>query len=120
MKRQKEIPQTIDFNYIKTPSYRTYYANGIFGGLTSRGELYLELFTERNVTPKIIKYEVTDEGKLGKEIKREGLQGMVREIECGLLINIDTAKSLVEWLNKNIKLCENINNPSNEENDKNG
>ena len=41
----------IRFHYIKNNDYRTFYANGIFGGLTPQKEIHMNFFNERAVIP---------------------------------------------------------------------
>jgi len=98
-----ELPKQIDVHYIKTDGYRTYYFDGVFGGLTPNGKLYIELFLQRQPTPQIIQHQIEATGKLGKELKRIGKTGMVREIEAGLMIDIETAKILKDWLEEKIR-----------------
>lgn len=93
----------IDFHYLKTNSYRTYHADGIFGGFTPRGFLYIETFLERSPTPTMTKYKMSDSGEVGDEILREGKSGVIREIECGLIMDINAAKSFHKWLDERIK-----------------
>jgi hypothetical protein len=103
---KKPAIKDIDFHYIKTPCYRTYHVDGIFGGLTPRGNLYVELFVERKPTPNMVKHAVKDSGEVGEELFREGKSGFVREIECGLSMDIQTAKSLQKWLESKISEFE--------------
>lgn len=94
----------IDFYHVKSANYRTFFIDGIFGGLTSHGLLSCECFTERKSIPTRVRYSIKHNGEMGDEIEREGDQaGFLREIECGLIMNINTAKSLVVWLNKKIE-----------------
>lgn len=97
----KKLPKEIVANYIKTNSYRSYYADGIFGGLTPNGKVYVEFFLQRSVTPETITYKVED-GILTDEIERKGKEGIVREIEAGVIIDIKTAKIFKDWLEKRI------------------
>ena len=92
----------IDFHYLKTSSYRTYHVDGIFGGLTPQGNLYAEIFLERKPTPTMIRQKVKETGELGDEVLREGKSGFIREIECGLIMNIDSAKDFHKWLGDRI------------------
>jgi hypothetical protein len=101
-------PKTVDVNYIKTAGYRSYYVDGIFGGVTPTLMIYMELFLQRQVTPQIIEHEVGPEGRLGKELKRVGKQGIVREIEAGIVMNLETAKILRNWLDDRIKQLDRI------------
>ncbi|MEO5931161.1 MAG: hypothetical protein ABIR47_14610 [Candidatus Kapaibacterium sp.] len=95
-KKPAEV-RTIDFHFIKTSGYRTYYVDGAFGGITPKGKVYVELFLERPATPQRITYEVSDEKGM-EEIAREGKEGAVREIGCGLMMDIRAAVALRDWL----------------------
>jgi hypothetical protein len=102
-KSGKKLPKEIDVHYLKTPNYRTFHVDGVFGGLTPNRFLYLELFLQRLATPQIIKHAVTNDGKLGEEIQRIGKKGLIREIEAGLVMDLQVAKILRDWLDKRIK-----------------
>jgi hypothetical protein len=100
----EEKNNEIDFHQKRLENYRTYYIDGIFGGITPRGLLALECFIERKSTPTRIKYLIKDSGELGAETERDDeTKGLLREIECGLIIDINTAKSLVKWLSQKIE-----------------
>jgi len=93
-KSKTKLSKDIQIHYIKTPSYRTYHVDGAYGGLTPNGNIYCEFFVERSITPQSITYGIDERGRLGKPKKRTGKQGFVREIECGISINIRTALAL--------------------------
>lgn len=97
--------KTVDVHYKKTESYRSYHVDGLFGGLTPNGQLYIELFLERLVTPQTIRYTIASDGSLGDEKigDRIGKSGIVREIEAGLIMHISTAKIIKSWLDEKIK-----------------
>lgn len=107
-KAKKPLPDTIDIHYLKTNNYRTYHVDGIFGGITPDAKkLYIELFVQRTATPRRIQYEVTQDNKVGNETgQREGKEGLVREIESGLIMDIEVAEVLRGWLNRQINLCK--------------
>ncbi len=107
---KESLPEKIDVHYLKTSSYRSYHVDGMFGGPTSLGKLYIELFLERSVTPQIIQYKVTSEGTLGEEVHRIGKEGIIREIEAGLIMDIAIAKAFRDWLNEKIELYEKLKN----------
>lgn len=101
---KKSLPETVDFHYIKTNNYRTYHVDGIFGGLTPDAKkIYIELFVQRSATPKRVQYEVVD-GRIGEETgDREGLEGLVREVESGLIMDLEVARVLRDWLSRKIE-----------------
>jgi len=100
-KARSKPPKKITFNYIKTPSYRTFHVDGFYGGLTAKGYLYAEFFLERSVTPQKETYEVKY-NKLGEIIGSEGKEGVVREIEAGMNMDLSTMLVLQKWLNEKI------------------
>lgn len=75
--------------------------DGMFGGLTPSGKVYAELFLQRSVTPQSIKYKIED-GVIKEELKRTGKEGVVREIEAGIIMDIETAKIFKDWLETKI------------------
>ncbi len=101
-------PKTIKFVYNRIPNYRTYNVDGIFGGLTHRNKIFVELFSEKFDTPESVVHEVSDEGVLGKEINKKRSDAIIREIECGVYLDIPTAKVIVEWLNNRINDFERL------------
>ena len=110
--KSKESPKTkveIEFHYLKTHNYRSFYVDGVFGGITPRGKIYMELFLERAVTPQRAFYEITKSGLLGKEIRREGKAGLIREIEGGAIMDLATAERVRDWLDEKIKTLKTQN-----------
>lgn len=105
--KQKSPPKIININYIKTNTYRTYHVDGVFGGITPNGKIHAQLFVQRLVTPQIIQHElIEEEGQLGREIKRIGKTGVVREIESGIIMDVEMAKIFRDWLDEKIKKSE--------------
>jgi hypothetical protein len=51
---------------------------------------------------------VTGEGKLGEEIKgrRVSKEGVIPEIEVGVIVDVDVAKTLHSWLGEKIEFLE--------------
>ena len=96
--------KSVKINYVKTNSYRSYHVDGVHGGITPKFNLYMDLFLDRNVTPRVIEHEINNKGSLtSKGEVIESLEGSIREIECGLIMDINTAKSIHEWLGNQIK-----------------
>ncbi len=96
-------PKNIKIHYIKTNSYRTYHADGFFGGVTPSGKLYIEPYIDRGPTPKSIDFKLSPDGKLGDEVTRESKDGLIREIETGIICDVQVAESLIVWLQQKIK-----------------
>lgn len=52
--------------------------------------------------------ELVGERKLGQEVARDGKQGIVRDMQCDLLMDLAAAESIAEWLQKNIAMLKQL------------
>lgn len=107
---EKKTIDQVRFHYIKSNSFRVIHADGAFGGLSPRGGIHMALYNERLPIPRETVHEVTPEGKLGKEIRPERVarEGIVREVEVGVVMSIDTTRSLIEWLTRKVEEAEKL------------
>ena len=97
----------IEFKYTKSPDYRLKYVNGAFGGPTPKGEIKIDFFIDHMETPDGVVYAITPNGQIGEEIKRTPLkQPITRELQVGIIANLQDAKSLHEWLGRHIRTLE--------------
>lgn len=103
-----ELPENLEFHYLKTNNYRTYHVDGIFGGLTPQGNIYAELFLERAPTPKKVTHRLEKNGTLGEEIARESKRGMIREVEAGVVMDLKTAELFQGWLKEKIEKAKEL------------
>lgn len=104
-KRNKVI-----FHYEKVNDFKTIFASGVFGGLNIAGLIDMNFYIDRPVIPQKISHDLAekDGGFILSNEKREGKDGEVREVQVGVLIDIPTAKSLIEWLNQKIAEMESL------------
>jgi hypothetical protein len=102
------IPKELNIHYIKSGCYRTFHVDGIFGGITPSGKIHAAAFIERQVLPEIVRQEVKSDGMLGSEVSRVTKQGITREIESGLIMDISVAKTFRDWLDKKIEEFEKV------------
>lgn len=96
--QESATAQRVTFNYKKGPECPTFHADGFFGGLTPKGHLYIDIFVERGPTPKRAEYQVDDTGTKLTEVSREGLEGVVRHVQCGIIMDMAAAKQLHTWI----------------------
>jgi len=113
-KSGSELPSEVTFHYIKSNYFRVIHGDGAMGGLTPRGELFFSIFNERAPLPDVT-VQAVENGQLGKEIieQRKGSDGIVRELEVGIVMDSNVAKSLVLWLNERIKVAEEMKQAAN-------
>jgi hypothetical protein len=102
---------TLKFKYIFPDDFCPEYANGAQGGVTPRGEILMNFFLERQPVPKSIVYEMGDDGMIGDVIQdecepREFQHMMVRNVTCGVMMNLETARQVRDWLDNQIRTAE--------------
>jgi len=104
-KTQSEL-ETIKFHFNKSHLFRVIKIHGAWGGLSPRGEIQMNIFSERLPLPDSITQEVTD-GGLGKIVEQVGTTaGIVREVEAAITMTPDVARKVAEWLTNKVEQFE--------------
>lgn len=108
-KSRDALPSSVTQNYIKSQFFRVVHADGAVGGFTPRGGIFMSLFSERAPLPDVT-VQAVENGQLGQEIieQRKGSEGIIRELEVGVLMDVNMAESLVAWLQERIKVAKEI------------
>ena len=104
----KNPSSSITFHYIKSNEFRVIHADGVWGGATPRSYITMSFYSERVPIPQTITHEVK-EGILGSEQNRSSKDGIIREVEVEVMIDLVMAKSLIPWLQEKIDQLENRN-----------
>lgn len=107
-KNPKDVKE-IKFKYHFSNDYNPLYVNGAFGGISSKGEIIINFFLERVALPKEVINKINADGSLGKEIKfnpEDYKQSILRHIQTGIVVNLNDAKAIHEWLGNKIDLLE--------------
>ena len=103
-----EIPEKLRVEFIKGNLFRVIHADGAFGGITPRLELFIAFYSERFPIPKVLTYEMSPEGIPTKELssERESKEGVIRECEIGVVVDLPIAKSFLQWLTEKVAELE--------------
>ena len=98
----------IKFHYLKSSYYRVIHVDGAIGGVTPTGEVFFSLYSQRPPIPDLTVQLVSESGQLVEEIKeeRQGRDGVVREVEAGLVMSLPVASQLRDWLTQRIDILE--------------
>jgi hypothetical protein len=104
------LPQKIRFDYIKSAAFRVIHADGVVGGLSPRLDIQMNFWSERFPIPKQVVHAVQQDGTLGEEIQaeRSTREAIVREVDAGVVLDLEVAKALQEWLKTRITEAERI------------
>lgn len=105
-----ESPAKVAFNYIKSNSFRVAHVDGAIGHVTPAGLIFAGLYSERTAIPQVMVHQITEAGQVGAESASErlGKEGIVREVEVGAMMSLETATALVTWLQSQIELIQKL------------
>lgn len=87
------------FHYREAQGFRHLAPMGIRLDYAANGTVTLSFFNERRPVPTMVKQQVKS-GQLvrGGELEREGLDGILRDIECGVTLDLELAEVLLAEL----------------------
>ena len=108
-KKKIECPSEVSFTYAKSNLFRVIHSDGVIGSLTPKNDLFISFYHERQPLPDKLIYEITEEGTLGKEKEDKRVvstEGILREMEVGVVIDLNFARNLSLWLTKIIQQAE--------------
>jgi hypothetical protein len=90
----------VKFHYIKSNDFRVVHVDGVFGGVTPTGDIFVSVFNQRPPIPNVTVQPVKENGELGEEIlsERVSRDGIIRELEVGLAMRPDVAEAMIRWL----------------------
>jgi hypothetical protein len=100
--------EKVKFHYEKGNFFRVIHVDGAIGGLTPTLDIFLSIYNQRAPIPQITVQRVTSSSQLGEEVLEERVQkdGVFREVEVGLVMNLTVAKALHQWLTEKIEIAE--------------
>lgn len=99
-----ERPKQLTFHFIKSNAFRVLHIDGAFGGVGPTADsIHMAIFSHRQPIPVQVAYAINEDGKLGDEIDRVVREGLVREVEADLVMSVDTAATIRDWLDERIE-----------------
>ncbi|KRP85974.1 hypothetical protein AOQ73_36480 [Bradyrhizobium pachyrhizi] len=94
----------IEFHFEKSNYFRVIHVDGAAGSLAPGGNyVHMAVYSERAPIPKKAVFN-SHQGQLGDEVaeKREARSGVFRELEADLVMSLDAAIALRDWLAERI------------------
>lgn len=107
---KNESTTSITFHFANSEHFREIYADGVWGGVILGGRIQMAIFRDRYYLPEHVEYDVRDDGVLGNEISRSVPEGVSREIETNLIMNLNVAIDMRDWLTARINEVSNLSN----------
>jgi hypothetical protein len=115
-KKEPTAPKRVRFKYVFPDDYNTLYVNGAYGGVSPRGELVMNFYLERQPVPRWHENELGESGGIGEELSSEppkDLLIIIRYIQAGVVMNLENARSVRDWLSSHIASLEAMRPPQN-------
>jgi hypothetical protein len=102
------IPNKVRIEYKKSQSFRVIHADGAYGGTTPRLQLFIAFYNERFPIPQVLTYETSATGAPEREniSERESKEGIFREVEVGVTLDVTAAKGFLTWLTEHVSELE--------------
>ena len=100
------IQNQLDFHYIKSNSFRAVHCDGVWGGATPRGYISMCVYSERSALPKKLTHQLLENGRLGRETGRKSKEGIIREVEVEVILDLAMAQNLTKWLQDHVQQLE--------------
>ena len=102
-----DFPLRVRFEYEQDPETRLLYSHGVWGGINSQGEIEMGFYTESDRLPAYSECSINETGELSSEISpASDTRIVVRRIHSRILMNPQTARALVEWLQDRLSMME--------------
>lgn len=94
----------VKFFFEFDPAYRLVGANGMWGGMTPRGDMRLDFFVESHVVPEHVVNLITPDGGLGPELTRSpSPRGrIIRRLQMGVLLSAEQAESVADFIKQRV------------------
>jgi hypothetical protein len=94
----------VKFHYLKANDFRVVHMDGVFGGLSPTGDIFMSIFSQRPPIPQVTVQPLGEKGELGEELLSERVvkDGVVREIEVGIAVRPEIAETLIKWLQEKV------------------
>lgn len=97
----KEINGKIVFIENETPKF----TNGSFGQVNEKGDFIMHFFHEYPNNPDSFKLVVDDNGAVTQSFEE---QAPSKRVHTSLVMNVETAKSIADWINRNIEVYNEV------------
>lgn len=102
--KKAKRPEKVEFTHVKPDDYKAVYVNGVWGGITTRGDLFCNFFYEYNDVPEKVQMAIDEKGKIGKIISPVvKIPRVRRDLKVAVIMNPEQAVSIANWILQKVK-----------------
>lgn len=98
----------IKFNYVFDKTYNPHFIIGVHGSINPNNLIVMNFFNERAPLPTSTTYDLTEEGAIKEEtalnapLSEKDTIEIIRFIETGITLDINSATQIRDWLTNQI------------------
>ncbi|MGL4722331.1 MAG: hypothetical protein ACRCV3_03415 [Desulfovibrionaceae bacterium] len=100
------FPARVHYEYEQEVSTRLQYAHGVWGGVTKHGEIELNFYLEYDKLPIVSEEKSNLTSGIVSSDSRFAARNVTRAIHSRVLLNHQTAKAVLEWLEERVQILE--------------
>lgn len=93
-----ESPEEVNIKFTTSSNHQTFYVNGVYGGMTPRGDMHVDFVADRSERPKTQSFKVNKDGSLGRQVGEEGGEKIIRERQVSLYMKPENAFDIGTWM----------------------
>ncbi len=105
----EEFPSLLRYEYTVDSGAALNVAHGVWGGINPQGEIEMNFYLESDKLPSYTERSVAPDGAMGEEksvYDNDKEHVIIRRIHSRILLNYQTARSLVDWLDEKLESLE--------------
>ena len=109
-KKKKEQPRKMQIRHSYDPDYKLVYANGVFGGITPKGELLMDFTIYRQADVKLETFLVDSKNKTRQRIEDETEAApptLIRKV--GVIVPSNEIDTIAKWMRTMSKELSKLN-----------
>ncbi len=100
----------LSVDFIKSNFFRVVHADGVWGSITAAGAIHMDIWNSREAIPRRLTYTIDEQGSI-VDVQPEIRADQIREVEVGVVMDVETAKAVCGWLRERIEEAEQFLTP---------
>lgn len=110
MNKKEGDPKKIEFHNILNENFREVHVDGAHGGVTPRGFINANFYSERFPIPKsnILEFDEKTNKFINSSLGKGSKEGIIRHFEFGIYMDLKTAKEFHKFLGDKINELEKL------------
>lgn len=95
---REEEQSEVNIQFTTSANHQTVFVNGIYGGMSPRGDLHVDLVADYSDRPRSQNFEINEDGSLGSQTGEKGGEGIIRERQVSVFMQPHNAFSIATWM----------------------